>query len=552
MNEDKKIIRKEEEEKERKRRKPFWLWFLIGLVLVTAISAFGFITFSSSTTLSSSSATSNSSSSGVSSTSNSSSTSTTPSSNSATPYSISYSYRTIQELRFQYLSGGLAHTVGLSNSGQVYTWGLNNYGQLGDGTTDNKLTPTLVSFTGLQSGETISDVFAGQLSSFALTSNSRVYAWGRNNSGQLGDDSTVDKLTPTLISFTDLQNGETLRTIAAGIGHSLAVTSAGRVYAWGRNNSGQLGDGTTVNKLTPTLISFTDLQNGETIRDLAVGIIGHSLNDVEVIGHSLAVTTTGRLYAWGLNDYGQLGDGTTVNRSTPTLISFTGLGSGETIRNVAAGGEYSHAVTTQGRVYSWGFNTNGQLGDGTTVSKNSPTLISFSGLQSEETIRNVDVGGIHSMAMTTIGRVYTWGYNFVGRIGDGTTVDKYIPTLISFTGLEDGEIIEDVFLGNGHSLAVTTTGRVYAWGRSRDGQHGDNNTPNKLTPIIVNLIGLTITIVNNYLTVNFGEMITLPNPTLQGYVFAGWFMDEALTIPYNLTTMPANDVMLYASFIPAN
>ena len=552
MNEDKKIIRKEEEEKERKRKKAFWLWFLLGLVLVTAISAFGFITFSSSTTPSSSSATSNSSSSGVSSTSNSSSTSTTPSSNSATPYSISYSYRTIQELRFQYLSGGLAHTVGLSNSGQVYTWGLNNYGQLGDGTTDNKLTPTLVSFTGLQSGETISDVFAGQYHTFVVTSNSRVYAWGRNNSGQLGDDSTVDKLTPTLISFTDLQNGETLRTIAAGIGHSLAVTSAGRVYAWGRNNSGQLGDGTTVNKLTPTLISFTDLQNGETIRDLAVGIIGHSLNDVEVIGHSLAVTTTGRLYAWGLNDYGQLGDGTTVNRSTPTLISFTGLGSGETIRNVAAGGEYSHAVTTQGRVYSWGFNTNGQLGDGTTVSKNSPTLISFSGLQSEETIRNVDVGGIHSMAMTTIGRVYTWGYNFVGRIGDGTTVDKYIPTLISFTGLEDGEIIEDVFLGNGHSLAVTTTGRVYAWGRSRDGQHGDNNTPNKLTPIIVNLIGLTITIVNDYLTVNFGETITLPNPTLEGYVFAGWFMDEALTIPYNLTTMPANDVMLYASFIPAN
>ena len=545
MNEDKKIIRKEEEEKERKRKKTFWLWFLMGLVLVTAISAFGFITFSSSTTLSSSSATSNSSSSGVSSTSNSSSTSTTPSSNSATPYSISYSYRTIQELRFQYLSGGLAHTVGLSNSGQIYAWGLNDYGQLGDGTTANKSIPTLISFP---AGETIKDVVAGQYHTFAVTTNGRVYAWGRNDYGQLGDGTKTNRSTPTLISFTnlnELNDGETIRNVVADQEHSFAVTNTGRVYSWGRNNSGQLGDNTLVDNSNPTLILFPA---GETMRNVAAGL-----------GHSLAVTTTGQVFAWGRNAVGQLGDGTTTDRPTPTLISFPGINefnNGETIRDVVAGNDYSHAVTTTGRVYSWGSNFNGKLGDGTTTNKSTPTLILFPGINefnNEETIRNVDMGGAHSMAVTTTGRVYAWGLNNRGQLGNNTLVNNSTPILISFNGLSDlndGETIRNVFLGGAHSMAVTTNNRLYAWGWNNSGQLGDNTLVNKSIPTLI--YGLTTTIVNDYLTVNFGETITLPNPTLEGYVFAGWFMDEALTIPYNLTTMPANDVMLYASFIPAN
>jgi uncharacterized repeat protein (TIGR02543 family) len=538
MNEDKKIIRKEEEEKERKRRKAFWLWFLIGLVLVTAISAFGFITFSSSTTLSSSSATSNSS-----------STSTTPSSNSATPYSISYSYRTIQVQRFQHLSGGVVHSFGMTTSGELYAWGSNELGQLGDGTTANKSIPTLISFEGLQSGETIRDVFAGQYHTFVVTSNGRVYAWGFNNYGQLGDGTLVDNSTPTLISFPV---GETIRNVVADQDHSLAVTTTGRVYSWGRNNFGQLGDNTLADNSTPTLISFP---GGETIRNVAAGI-----------GHSLAVTTTGQVYAWGSNLYGQLGDGTTANKSTPTLISFNGLNNlndGETMRDVVAGGEYSHAVTTNGRVYSWGSNNRGQLGDGTSgtsqnqniANKSTPTLISFdgpNGLNDGETIKNVDIGALHSVAVTTTGRAFGWGANSFNQLGDGTTVNKSSPTLISFTGLEGGETIRNVYLGNGHSLVVTTNNRLYAWGLNNSGQLGDGTSTNKQIPTLIILNGLSATIVNDYLTVNFGETITLPNPTLEGYVFAGWFMDEALTIPYNLTTMPANDVMLYASFIPAN
>jgi uncharacterized repeat protein (TIGR02543 family) len=403
----------------------------------------------------------------------------------------------------------------------------------------------LISFEGLQSGETIRDVFAGQYHTFVVTTNGRVYSWGWNRYGQLGDgtsgtsqnENIADKSTPTLISFPA---GEIIRNVVADQDHSLAVTTTGRVYSWGRNNSGQLGDDTLVDNSTPTLISFP---GGETIRNVAAGI-----------EHSLAVTTSGQVYAWGSNLRGQLGKTTIVNPKTPNLISFDGpnsLNDGETVRDVVAGGEYSHAVTTNGRVYSMGSNFRGKLGDGTTTNRSTPTLILFPGINefnNEETIRNIHIGSLHSVAVTTAGRVYSMGSNFRGKLGDGTTTDKSSPTLISFTGLENGETISDAFAGSAHSLAVTTSNRLYAWGYNPFGQHGDKTTVNKLIPTPV--FDLTTTLVNNYHTVNYGDTITstLPNPTLAGHTFVGWFMDEALTVQYNLTTMPAEDVTLYASF----
>jgi uncharacterized repeat protein (TIGR02543 family) len=307
--------------------------------------------------------------------------------------------------------------------------------------------------------------------------------------------------------------------------------------------SGRLGDGTSDNKLIPTLISFTGLQEGEKIRH--VSSIGN---------HNLAVTTNGRLFAWGRNDFGgSLGDGTTVDKYTPTLIPFTGLEVGETIEQITTGGSHSLALTTNGRVYAWGLNNDGQVGDGTTVNKLIPTLISFTGLEAGETIEQVSGGSGYSHALTTNGRVYSWGSNFNGQLGDGTDLTRISPTLIAFTGLQAGETIEQVSGGNGlHSLVVTTNGRIYAWGRNAEGQLVGPLTLFISTSKLININAISTTIVNNYHTVNFGDTIasTLPNPTLQGSVFAGWFMDDELTIPYNLTTMPANDVTLYASFNP--
>jgi uncharacterized repeat protein (TIGR02543 family) len=457
------------------------------------------------------------------------------------PYSISYSYEVIQSQQFNYVSGGGAYSFGLTTPGQVYAWGRNAERQLGDGTTNGRTTPTLISFSGLESGETIQLISLGEDHSLALTTNGRVYGWGSNSVGQLGDGTLVTKNIPTLIPFADLQVGEKIKYVSAGGYHSLALTTNGRVFGWGFNSFGSLGDNTNINKNIPTLISFTGLQVSETIEFISAGSF-----------HSLAVTTNGRLYGWGRNSRGSVGDGTTDNKFIPTLITFTGLEAEERIQDVALNGEQSFALTSLSNVFAWGYNAFGQLGDSTLNDKLTPTPITFTGLELGEKIQYLDASVSHTLALTTTGRVYAWGLNDNGRLGDGTIVNKSIPTLISFTGLQVGETIDQVTTGSAHNLAVTTNGRLFTWGNNPNGQLGDGTTTQQTTPTLINVNALSTTIVNNYHTVNFGDTIasTLPNPTLQGYVFAGWFMDEALTIPYNLTTMPANDVTLYASFNP--
>jgi uncharacterized repeat protein (TIGR02543 family) len=457
-------------------------------------------------------------------------------------YKVIVSYEILLLEQFVHVSGSHAVTT----NGRLYGWGRNDYGQVGDGETiPNEIrprsTPKLINFTGLQSGEIIQIVEASLAHTLAVTTSGRVYAWGRNFYGALGDGTTTNRTTPTLISFTGLQSGETIQSVEAGGGRSLALTTSGRVYAWGYNPQGQVGDGTTTARTTPTLISFTGLQSGEIIQSVAA--LG---------SHALALTTSGRVYAWGVNNSGQLGDGTTTWRKTPTLISFTGLQSGEIIKSVAAGVYHSLAVTTSGRVYAWGNNNDGELGDDTTTDRNTPTLISFTGLQSGEIIKSVAAGVHHSLAVTTSSRLYAWGNNTHGQLGDGTTTARTTPTLISFTGLQSGETIKSVVALENQSLAVTTSGRLYAWGNNSHGQLGDNDTTTaRTTPTIIKSLYTQSTFgVDNYLTVAYNQAINLPNPTLEGYVFEGWFMDKELTVAYNVTLMPSNDVILYAKFTP--
>jgi uncharacterized repeat protein (TIGR02543 family) len=317
------------------------------------------------------------------------------------------------------ISAGSIHSLAVTTQGRVYAWGWNGYGQLGDGTNTNRNTPTLSNVPNLQSGETIATISSESTHSLAVTTQGRVYAWGYNGLGQLGDGTTTSRNTPTLINVPNLQSGETIAQVTAGDSHSLAVTSQGRMYAWGYNTYGQLGDGTYNDRLTPTLINVPSLQSGETIAQVTAGYF-----------HSLAVTTQGRVYTWGANWYGQLGDGTNTNRNTPTLINVPNLQSGESIAHISVGSSHSLAVTTQGRVYAWGYNGSGQLGDGTNTNRNTPTLINVPNLQSGESMAHISAGSSHSLAVTTQGRVYAWGSNGSGQLGDGTTTGRSIPSLI--------------------------------------------------------------------------------------------------------------------------
>src|SRR5450756_2579326 len=265
-------------------------------------------------------------------------------------------------------------------SGSAWAWGDNGFGQLGNGTTTNSSTPVAVS---LPAGTTVTAIAGGGFHSLALTSSGQVLAWGYNFNGQLGNGTTADSSIPVAVS---LPSGTTVTAIAGGGQHSLALTSAGQVLAWGYNSDGELGNGTTTNSSTPVAVS---LPSGTTVIAIAGG--GQ---------HSLALTSSGQVLAWGFNYSGQLGNGTTSTTgcfciSTPVAVS---LPSGTTVTAIAGGGSHSLALTSNGQVLAWGYNGEGELGNGTTtIQSNTPVAVS---LPSGTTVTAIAGGFSHSLALT--------------------------------------------------------------------------------------------------------------------------------------------------------
>ena len=351
------------------------------------------------------------------------------------------------------VAGGREHTCALTKHGSVQCWGRNVSGQLGDGTTTDRLTPVTVS--GLESG--VVAVSASYAHTCALTSGGAVRCWGQNAYGQLGDGTTTNRSAPVAVSGL----GSGVVAIATGSWHTCALTSGGAVLCWGINTFGQLGDGTTTTRFVPVAVS-----------GLGSGVVAVAAGP----GHTCAITSGGALQCWGLNAYGQLGDGTTTNRSTAVTVS--GLGSG--VVTVGTGGYSSCAVTGGGAVQCWGYNAFGQLGDGTTTQRLTPVAVSGLGTG----VVAVTVGDEHACALTSGGAVQCWGWNGMGQLGDGTTTDRWTPVPVS--GLLSGA--NTVGAGAFHTCAVTSGGALQCWGFNLYGEIGDGTTTDRLTPVTV--IGL--------------------------------------------------------------
>ncbi|MGI5149668.1 RCC1-like domain-containing protein [Plantactinospora sp. CA-294935] len=339
-------------------------------------------------------------------------------------------------------------TLGSRLPAPVAGWGRNGSFELGNGSSLDYRAPGRVA---LPAGTTVGDVAAGYHHGLVATSTGGVLGWGANGNGQLGDGTTTSRAIPVPVS---LPAGTVVTAVAAGLAHSLALTDTGQVYAWGRNGAGQLGDGTTVSRTSPVPVS---LPTGVTITAIAAYNV-----------HSLGLTTTGQVYAWGNNTYGQLGDGTTVSRSTPVPVS---LPAGTTATGLAAGGFHSLARTAAGPVLAWGYNSVGQLGDGSTTSRSTPVPVSLPG---GTTVTSLAAGLLHSLAVTSTGQALAWGSNSVGQLGDGTITNRSTPVSVS---LPAGTTVTAVAGGSVHSLAATSTGLVLGWGRNNYGQLGNIDIP---------------------------------------------------------------------------
>ena len=338
------------------------------------------------------------------------------------------------------VSAGGDHTCALTTGGGAKCWGWNYWGQLGNGTTTSSL--TLVDVTGLTSG--VAGVSAGRDHACALTTGGGVKCWGYGSYGQLGNSATTDSSTP--VDVTGLTSG--VARVSAGNLHTCALTTGGGVKCWGSNDSGQLGDSTTTGSNTP--VDVTGLTSG--VAAISAGTT-----------HTCAVTTGGGVKCWGA------GFGTSA-------VDVAGLTTDVTA--ISSGYAYTCVLTTGGGVKCWGDNFFGQLGNGTTMDSSTP--VDVTGLTSG--VAAISAGELHACAVTTTGAAKCWGDNGDGQLGNGTTTSTSTP--VDVMGLTSG--VAAVSSGKlYHTCAVTTGGGTKCWGDNGGGQLGNGTTTNSSTPVDV-------------------------------------------------------------------
>lgn len=395
-------------------------------------------------------------------------------------------------------SGG--HALRLGANGAIYVVGQNTSGALGLNIPEVEIKSSPVQLGTLTTWRKIG---IGDATSFGIQSDGTLWSWGDNTFGVLGDGTTVNKSSPvqvgTLTNWSFV-SGSTYTTVA--------IKTDGTLWAWGNNSNGQLGDNTVANKSSPVQVG-TQTNWAEAYAGLDNWVIARK--------------TDGTLWVWGINFYGQLGDGTTIDKSSPVQVGTQtnwasakaatqvaialktdgtlwgwgrnqrgNVGTGDTTaysspvqigtltnwKAIAVNGTSSYAVKTDGTLWAWGYNNNGQLGDGTIVQKNSPiqvgTLRIWGAINTSTTASNL-------IAATTSGQLFMSGYNNSYIFGDGTTVNKSSPVLVGAQGYWGAFSIR----ANETAMAVKVDNSLWGWGRNSGGVLGNSNTIDKSSPIQV-------------------------------------------------------------------
>ena len=317
-------------------------------------------------------------------------------------------------------------------------------------------------------------VTASPFHSLVVKSDGTVWAWGQNIFGELGDGTYINRTTPVQVKgMGGTGNLTSVISIKAGHGFSLALKSDGTIWAWGLNDRGQLGDGTTTDRTTPVQVKGSGgVGNLIGIKSIATGSY-----------HSLALKNDGSVWAWGEN-LGTLGDGTYIERTTPVQVKGSG-GVGNLTGIIAiAGGEWdSLALKSDGTVWAWGANT----GDGTEINRTTPVQVKgVGGVGNLTGVVAITVGELHSFALKSDGTVWAWGNNNCGALGDGTYLDRTTPVQVKGAG-GVGYLtgIKNIVAGNNHSLALKNDGTVWAWGENAHYNLGDGTDMDRTTPVQV-------------------------------------------------------------------
>jgi alpha-tubulin suppressor-like RCC1 family protein/sugar lactone lactonase YvrE len=314
----------------------------------------------------------------------------------------------------------------------LISWGNHQYGQLGDGTTNSSNRPSTVA------SNTVAGA-AGLGHSLFITTNGTLWAMGYNQFGQLGNGSSLNVSNPVSVA-------NNIVAVAAGAYHSLLVTTNEILWAMGRNNSGQLGNGSTLNALSPVSVA-------SNVVAVAAGAY-----------HSLFIKDDGTLWAMGNNQFGQLGNGSTATSIRPVNVA-------NNVVAVAAGANHSLFITADGTLWAMGNSQFGQLGDGATGISTTPIAVAYN-------VVAVAAGTNHSLFITAGGTLWTMGNNQFGQLGNGTTTEVHLPASVAGN-------VTAAAAGANHSLLVMTDGTLWAMGNNQFGQLGNGTTINTNVPVNV-------------------------------------------------------------------
>jgi alpha-tubulin suppressor-like RCC1 family protein len=332
--------------------------------------------------------------------------------------------------------------------GTLWTWGHDSYGQLGDESTTSKSSPIQT----VAGGSDWLKTSGGFYQTAAIKSDGTLWSCGYNYSGELGDGTTTLRSSPV----QTISGGTDWAEISCGQNHTAAIKSDGTLWLWGYNNRGQLGDNTTTGKSSPvqTVTGGTDWES------VSCGY-----------NHTMAIKTDGSLWIWGRNDNGQLGDNTIAHKSSPVQT----VAGGTNWSKIAGGTARTAAIKTDGTLWSWGYNLYGQLGDETIANKSSPVQTIAGGTDWAQ----VACGSDHTVAIKTGGTLWTWGRNSLGQLGDETIANKSSPVQTVAGGTNWSKVAG----GDAHTAVIKTDGTLWTWGYNDNGELGDETIANKSSPV---------------------------------------------------------------------
>ena len=335
----------------------------------------------------------------------------------------------------------------LFSEGGLWNWGYNGYGQLGDSTMTHRSSPGQT----IAGGTNWKQVACGYYNTAAIKTDGTLWTWGSNIYGQLGDSTNVAKSSPV----QTITGGTNWKQVACGYKYTAAIKTDGTLWSCGYNGSGQLGDSTITHRSSPV----QTIAGGTNWKQVACGR-----------EHTTAIKTDGTLWTWGRDTYGQLGDSTIANKSSPIQT----IAGGTNWKQVACGRYHTTAIKTDGTLWSWGYNLFGELGDSTITRKSSPVQTIAGGTNWKQ----VACGEYNTAAIKTDGTLWLWGNNYAGQLGDSTIISRSSPVQ-TITGGNNWKQVSGAY----HTAAIKTDGTLWLWGRNSEGQLGDSTIVNKRSPV---------------------------------------------------------------------